>query len=281
MPRKLSVSVSRQDTWSLAARTSPITVRLSRCQYAKERQTSPPFSDCHRLPDHHSGHLGHLLDRCQKQGCHTACRCRGCRCRHRQDGRRPAPDQCTGYCRFNLHRHSPQPGDGELVRLHFREGQQVKAGQLLAELDPRPFKAELMQAEGQLMRDKALLENARLDLKALPAAAGTEFDRQTAGRYASIPGQTVRRYRQARPGECRQRPPPARIQPDHGSDFRTRRPAAGRSGQHRPRQRYERHRHHHAGTTDQCLLFHPGSRSDASTQGLPDQSQSGCFGLGP
>ena len=55
--------------------------------------------------------------------------------------------------------------DGELVRLHFREGQQVKAGQLLAELDPRPFKAELMQAEGQLMRDKALLENARLDLQ--------------------------------------------------------------------------------------------------------------------
>ncbi len=55
--------------------------------------------------------------------------------------------------------------DGELVKLHFTEGQLVKAGQLLAELDPRPFKAELMQAEGQLMRDKALLENARLDLK--------------------------------------------------------------------------------------------------------------------
>lgn len=55
--------------------------------------------------------------------------------------------------------------DGELVKLHFTEGQLVKAGQLLAELDPRPFKAELMQAEGQLMRDQALLENARLDLK--------------------------------------------------------------------------------------------------------------------
>ncbi len=55
--------------------------------------------------------------------------------------------------------------DGELIRLHFVEGQVVKAGQLLAELDPRPFKAELMQAEGQLLRDKALLENARLDLK--------------------------------------------------------------------------------------------------------------------
>lgn len=55
--------------------------------------------------------------------------------------------------------------DGELIRLHFSEGQQVRTGQLLAELDPRPFKAALMQAEGQLIRDKALLENARLDLK--------------------------------------------------------------------------------------------------------------------
>lgn len=54
--------------------------------------------------------------------------------------------------------------DGELIRLHFTEGQQVKEGELLVELDPRPFQAELMQAEGQLLRDQALLENARLDL---------------------------------------------------------------------------------------------------------------------
>lgn len=54
--------------------------------------------------------------------------------------------------------------DGQLMALHFEEGQLVQKGQLLAELDPRPFQAALTQAEGQLMRDQALLQNARLDL---------------------------------------------------------------------------------------------------------------------
>ena len=55
--------------------------------------------------------------------------------------------------------------DGELKALRFSEGQMVRAGDVLAEIDDRNAQAQLAQAEGQLARDVAQLRNAQLDLQ--------------------------------------------------------------------------------------------------------------------
>ena len=54
--------------------------------------------------------------------------------------------------------------DGELTQVAFKEGSSVNEGDLLAKIDARAFQAQLIQAEGQLQRDEALLQNAKADL---------------------------------------------------------------------------------------------------------------------
>ena len=76
--------------------------------------------------------------------------------------------------------------DGELVRVAFREGQRVREGELLAQIDPRPFEVRLAQAQGQQAQNLAQLESARsdlqryLDLKARGYIAAQQLSNQEA-----------------------------------------------------------------------------------------------------
>jgi membrane fusion protein, multidrug efflux system len=69
---------------------------------------------------------------------------------------------------------------GRITRIYFKQGQDVKAGQKLFEIDPRPYEAAFEQAQGQLARDQALLGEATMDLaRYQKLASQNSIERQT------------------------------------------------------------------------------------------------------
>ena len=80
--------------------------------------------------------------------------------------------------------------DGRLDQVLFREGQAVRAGQVLAQIDPRPFQSQLHQAEGALARDAALLASNRLNLERYKTLAKQQLiPQQQADDQAGVVGQ--------------------------------------------------------------------------------------------
>jgi multidrug efflux system membrane fusion protein len=65
--------------------------------------------------------------------------------------------------------------DGQIMAIRFEEGQTVKAGDVLFEIDPRPYAAQVAQAEAALAKDKALLANAEADLQRFQALSVKEY----------------------------------------------------------------------------------------------------------
>lgn len=76
--------------------------------------------------------------------------------------------------------------DGEVISVKYEEGQMVKKGDLLVEIDPRQYQAALQQAQGQLSRDQAMLQNAQADLDRYNAARETVSQQQIDTAKASV-----------------------------------------------------------------------------------------------
>ena len=141
--------------------------------------------------------------------------------------------------------------DGEITKIYFKQGRMVKEGEILAQIDPRPYQAALDQALAKKAQDEATLKNAQLDLKRYTILRRGLLV-APAARHATGAGRSAHRADQGGSSLDRQRPDAVELHDDPGSTVGEDQLPSDRSRQHRPCERQHGHRDDRQAAADFC-----------------------------